>query len=296
MKAKRFLAFGLSLICVFTMVCASAVSGVAASVALPKKVSSSFYDQKGTSTYEFENGNIYIMGDAWMNAAMYPFFIASSTKGQNVNLMQFGSTYVMADIFAALADSALLKQLKPGFIEVSRDETYAFYEPTFEGNRLVSVYYYEQTEKQLNTDYVTGQFKVNYKYDSDGNLTRLSVTGYDFDDFPGAECRDNKFTYKNGKISTAYGVDDGGQFTASSPSFDGTGRLKSFKTNADTQGWGGIKATVSITYKDGKPSTVKVNSSNVKDCNSTTNFTYTNGNLTKISFKGEDNGTYKYTY
>lgn len=296
MKAKRFLALIMSLVCALTMVCCSAVSGVAASVQLPKKVSSSLSDQKGTSIYEFENGNIYIMGDAWMNAAMYPFFIASGTKGQNVNLMQFGSTYTALDVFAALADSALLKQLKPGFIEVSRDETYAFYEPTFEGNRLTSVYYCEKTEKQLNTDYVTGQFRVNYKYDNDGNLTRLSVTGYDFYDFPGDECRDNKFTYKNGKISTAYGVDDGGQFTASSPTFDSNGRMKSFKTKADTQGDGGIKATISITYKDGKPSSVKLNSSNNKYYNSTTNFTYTNGNLTQISFKGPVNGTYKYTY
>lgn len=297
-KFKSLLAVIIAMTCVFTMVCCSAVSGMAASVQLPKAVQWKDSMDSGSSTYSFENGYLYILGNAWIDAELYPFFISDNAKGQNIALMQYGSTYPKIDIFAALPSSTLLKVLHPSGIVASTNGDYAVLIPTYQSGKLTSVYYCEMSKDQVSSDSdkVIGQYQVDYSYDKSGNLTRAAIKDWDFNDFPGCEGRDNKFTYKSGKISTASGIDDGGQFTTSSPTFDSNGRIKTYKTKADTQGDGGIKATISISYNNGKPTSVKINSSNIKAYNDTINFTYSNTNLTKITSKGSNNFTYTYTY
>lgn len=302
MKLKRFLAAFLSLVCMFTMVCCTAVSGFAASVQLPKKVTSKTPYGSGTSEYTFENGNIVSAGTASDDAKLYPFMIASNAKGQNVSLMQYGnvSPYSTIDIFAALANSSLIKTLKPNAIVIvlntpaAGDVAYFIF--TYKDGKVTNVRYAEQTASQLNTNRAIVIYDVKYSYDSSGNLKGLTES-YSGNELPGIECWGNKFTYNNGKISTAYGVTDGGEYKASSPTFDDKGRVKSFKASDNTQA-DSVKGTVSVTYSNGKPSSVKFTGTNSKYYNSTTNFSYSNGNLSKVSISNNDKGsfTYQYTY
>lgn len=311
---KKILSFLLGLITIFTLTSCNTVTGIAATIELPAKViesSKSEYQSNGTSAYKIQNGDLYIDGSASDDAVMYPFFLAEKVNGQNAVLTQYGSTYPNIDIFAALANSTLLKKLSPKRIIITMTDQNNFsyrdiIVPKFENGKLTLIYYYEYENTEGAWNQFNGTTKIKYTYDKNNNLTKIKSTVDQLDTLPGIEDRGNQFTYQDNKLSTASGIDDGGEYKTSHAVFDTKGKITSYQSTANTQGESGIHSSITITYDNNKPVSVvlkgksKEYNYNVKN---TITFSYNNLNLTKITFnrydgeeKYNNNESWQYSY
>lgn len=289
---KKLISILMAVISLFIFTSCGATSGNAASqVLLPRQVN----DSNGTSNYDYSQGTVTISGTASVEADLTPFLIASNIDQQNVILTQYGSCWPTLDVFSALATSAIISSLHPGQISIKVitdvEEKYINLLLSYSNKGLVQAKYKDEE----------GTITVKYSYDSKGNFTKLKSDWSGYNNLPWFEPRENKYTYKNNKISSAYGIDDGGEFTASNLKFDEKGRMISYSTKADTQGDPGIKATVYVSYNTNDyPISVKISSGNLKIYNGTFGFAYKSGNLTKLSFVREqsdlENFTFSYIY
>lgn len=287
---KKTISILLTLLMILTIFCLPVCA--ASNIKMPKQVKTT----EGTSTYQMINGILCISGSADTDGTLFPFLLGSNTVEQNINLMQYGSSYTnFIDIFIALPNSALLHTIKPKKIEIlnnyDNDNWITVFDLKYLNGNLSEVHLYDFINKasqipitDLNNP--NREVGVKYYYDKMNKLIKLSETALELydDGLPSFEFSENTLNYSNGKLSKYSAGNDSGYYTNSNMKYDADGRIKSYRANTTTLEQQ-AKSTVNITYTGNKPEKVVFKPDSNKNLGSTTNFTYTNGNLTQISTK-----------